>query len=477
MSKKSNPTILLFGGTGDLARKKLYPSIYQLWQDDYVDEPNIIVLGRSDLEREEFLDEAKPTKNITNGEGFEAFITYVQVDYEKDDQTYLREAVEEIEQESSNRIYYLSLPASAFGKATNVLERSGLLEEDGWDRVVFEKPFGHNQESAHSLNESITSVFKEEQIYRVDHYLGKELIQNLMIMRFANPIFENIWNNEYVENVQISFCENFGIGERAEYYDDTGAVKDVIQNHMMQVLSLCAMEKPASRKAEDLNKEKIKVLQEIKDVPQENIVLGQYTSGSINGNNVRGYRDEKDVPKDSQTETYAALKLEIANERWEGVPFYVQAGKRLKRTYSEINISFKKSPHAEFLGCPEMENNVLTIRMKPEEAIELKFNARVPDHGFETENVTMDYCHDCLYEGNTPDAYERIFHDVIKGDKSIFIPWKVIDTSWDIVDSIAEKDNPVNPYPSGVLIPDEARDLMRRDERRWIVDHERLHHE
>lgn len=453
----TNATIFIFGGTGDLSKKKLLPSLYHLYKDNRLSSCSpIIALGRSDLTKEEFLQKVRFETYIDNADSnvldeFKELINYQQIDFNNDDQAYLKKDYEKIRRSytcGENKIFYLSLPASRFADVTKILKQSKLLDGNGFNRVAFEKPFGYDTKSATKLNNVVTSVFEEDDVFRIDHYLGKDLIQNLSVLKFANPIFHEVWNKEYVEKIEIIFSEHIGIEQRAEYYDESGALRDVMQNHILQVLGLLCMKLPKSYTGDEINNAKYDVIKDLALPNKEDIILGQYKEGVVHDKEVKGYLDEDGVKKDSKTETYACIKTYVQNNQWKGVPIYLTTGKRLKNTHSEIKITLKKTKHNLF---EEEKNNVLTITMKPKQGIDLVFNGRKPQHDFEITRFTFNLQQQNMYEGNTPKAYEVVFDNILRNNKDLFIPWNIIEKSWEFIDYVYDTVDDGNYcfYPAG----------------------------
>ena len=371
-----------------------------------------------------------------------------------------------------NKVFYLAVPSQFFEAIVDNLKKSNLAT--GSSRIVFEKPFGHDLKSSMKLNKTIKKAFKENQIYRLDHYLGKELVQNLLVLRFANNIFDPVWSKKYIDHVQITVAEDIGVETRGNYYDNAGALRDIIQNHMMQLVALTAMEPPRSLNADDIRTEKVKVLSSIKPFASKNVkniaVRGQYGSGVVNNKEVKAYRDEEKVDKKSNTETFVALKLNIGNNRWKGVPFYLRTGKRLNERVAEINIVFKQT--SCILFCDQIKNiepNMLIVRIQPEEGISLQFSAKVPGQKMTIDTVRMDFCHECKFGPKSPEAYERLLYDIISRDQTLFTRWDEVEIAWKIVDRIAKawKKGKVINYNAGSWGPKEADILIERDGRKW----------
>ncbi|HEY8719483.1 glucose-6-phosphate dehydrogenase [Pengzhenrongella sp.] len=481
--------LVIFGVTGDLARKKLLPAVYDLTNRGLLP-PGFGLTGfaRRDWETQDFAeivhDAVKkyartPFREATWRQLAEG-IRFVQGEFD-DDAAFerLAKTVNELDVErgtGGNHAFYLSVPPSAFPLVCRQLAKSGLSQpkEGSWRRVVIEKPFGHDLESARELNEVVSEVFNPDDVFRIDHYLGKETVQNLLVLRFANQLFEPIWNANYVDHVQITMAEDIGVGGRAGYYDGIGAARDVIQNHLMQLLALTAMEEPVSFEAAELRAEKIKVLSAVR-VPRDigkHSSRGQYSAGWQGGEEVKGYLDEDGIPADSATETYAAIRVDIDTRRWAGVPFYLRHGKRLGHRVTEIAVVFKRAPHLPFesTATQELGSNALVIRVQPDEGVTLRFGAKVPGTAMEVRDVTMDFGYGHAFTESSPEAYERLILDVLLGDPPLFPRNEEVELSWKILDPItkywAAKGKP-EAYRSGTWGPESADKMMARDGRTW----------
>lgn len=481
--------LVIFGVTGDLARKKLMPAVYDLTNRGLLP-PGFALTGfaRRDWEDQDFAqivhDSVKehartPFREATWRQLAEG-IRFVQGTFD-DDTAFdrLRETVEDLDAKrgtGGNHAFYLSVPPSSFPVVCQQLARSGLSQprEGAWRRVVIEKPFGHDLQSARELNDVVSEVFRPDDVFRIDHYLGKETVQNLLALRFANQLFEPIWNSHYVDHVQITMAEDIGIGGRAGYYDGIGAARDVIQNHLLQLLALTAMEEPVSFDADDLRAEKEKVLSAVR-LPRDlgrHTSRGQYVAGWQGAEEVVGYLEEEGFSSTSTTETFAAIRLDIDTRRWAGVPFYLRTGKRLGRRVTEIAVVFKRAPHLPFetTATEELGQNALVIRVQPDEGVTLRFGAKVPGTAMAVRDVTMDFGYGHAFTESSPEAYERLILDVLLGDPPLFPRHEEVELSWKILDPItsywASKGTP-DPYRSGTWGPDSADEMMARDGRAW----------
>ncbi|MEO3935460.1 glucose-6-phosphate dehydrogenase [Dermatophilaceae bacterium Soc4.6] len=481
--------MVLFGVTGDLSRKKLMPAIYDLANRGLLP-PGFCLVGfaRRDWADQDFgqvvyesVKEHARTpfredvwRNLSEGFRFVPGTFDDPAAYDL-----LAKTVHSLEEErgtGGNLAFYLSIPPGFFSEVCEQLERSGLAKTSGesWRRVVIEKPFGHDLASARELNTIVESVFPSDSVFRIDHYLGKETVQNLLALRFANQMFEPIWNANYVDHVQITMAEDIGIGGRAGYYDGIGAARDVIQNHLLQLLALTAMEEPVSFNAKDLRAEKEKVLSAVR-VPADidaDTQRGQYAGGWQGGDEVVGYLDEDGVATGSVTETYAAVKLEVDTRRWAGVPFYLRTGKRLGKRVTEIAVVFKKAPHLPFddTATEELGQNAIVIRVQPDEGITMRFGSKVPGAQMEVRDVTMDFGYGNAFTESSPEAYERLILDVLLGEPPLFPRHEEVELSWKILDPIEAwwtTHGKPQPYPAGGWGPKASDDMMARDDRTW----------
>lgn len=479
----ASTTIVIFGATGDLTHRKLMPALYNLEKLNILsDEFKIIAIGRREKTSQSFIQEIDNSvkANIIDEldkdsiEKLKKRICYHKQDI-TDDEGYGR--LKKIIGESDNNIniiYYLAISPQYFDIIIGKLDKYNMAyKKEPWRRVVIEKPFGMDLTTAQKLNKKITSVFPEENIYRIDHYLGKEMLQNLIVLRFANSFFEPIWNNKYIDNIQISSSETLGVETRGAYYEKSGILRDMVQNHMLQLLTLTAMEIPKSFGEKHIRDEKLNVLKTLtKNTDNIEIVYGQYGSGFIDDKKVIGYRQEDRVDKQSNVATFAAIKLCINNKRWRGVPFYIRTGKRLKEKTTEVVIQFKHLPQIKnFDNTKQLKPNLLVIKIHPEEGMEFTFNTKKPRTISEIVPVNMDFCQNCEIGMNSPEAYERLLQDVIRGDATLFTRWDEVKYSWILIDKILKLHNqnvPIYPnYTAGSWGPQKAHDLLEKDNREW----------
>ncbi|MCM3291848.1 glucose-6-phosphate dehydrogenase [Paenibacillus sp. MER 180] len=481
----------IFGATGDLARRKLFPAIYSLYREGKLGERFAVIgLARRARTHEEFRQDVRasidefcryPVQNDEEWNRFAKHFEYKPLDINNvDGFRELREQSEHIEREydiPGNRLFYLALAPELFGSVSHNLRDGGMLESEGWHRLVIEKPFGYDLPSAEKLNEEIRQVFKEEEVYRIDHYLGKEMVQNIEVLRFANAFFEPLWNNKHIANIQISLSETVGVEERGGYYDHAGALRDMAQNHMLQMLTMIAMEPPSRLHPEDIRDEKVKVLRSLRQYPEQedvhrNVVRGQYSAGSMNGKELPGYREEDKVNPASVTETYFAARVFVDNFRWAGVPFYIRTGKRLPVKTTEVVVEFKNMPTNVYLGQKhKLEPNLLVIRVNPMEGIYVKLNGKKPGAEGGIQPLAMDFCQSCMVGINTPEAYERLIFDAARGDSTYFTRWDEVATAWSFVDNIAKAWKKSNEdlfaYPAGSWGPEQADKLLQEDGFHW----------
>jgi glucose-6-phosphate 1-dehydrogenase len=483
-------SLVIFGVTGDLSRKKLMPAVYDLANRGLLP-PGFSLVGfaRRDWADQDFAKEVHdavrqyartPFREASWRQLSQGF-RFVPGEFSDDDAfDRLAETVHSLDDQQGtcgNYAFYLSIPPKFFGVVCKQLARSGLAEPDNpdqWRRVVIEKPFGHDLASARDLNSTVESIFPPDAIFRIDHYLGKETVQNIMALRFANQLFEPIWNAHFVDHVQITMAEDVGIESRAGYYDGIGAARDVIQNHLLQLLALVGMEEPVSFDASDLRAEKEKVLSAVRLPPDlsRHTARGQYTEGWAGGVKVPGFLQEEGIPADSRTETYAAIRLDIDTRRWAGVPFYLRTGKRLGRKVTEVAVVFERAPHLPFesTATEELGENALVVRVQPDEGITMRFGSKVPGTAMEVRDVTMDFGYGHSFTEDSPEAYERLILDVLLGDPPLFPRHEEVELSWQILDPIerywARYGSP-EPYTAGSWGPASATEMLARDGRVW----------
>jgi glucose-6-phosphate 1-dehydrogenase len=487
-------TLVLFGCTGDLAHRKVIPALYQLWRTNLLPHEFVILaVGRRDYDDEELRAEYRASLEKFSRvlpldeaawRSFASRIRYQRCDFANpagfDKLSKALEAIDREQRTPGNHLYYLATQPSAFAEIVAQLGRVGLdheRHEGGWRRIVIEKPFGHDLNSAIRLNREVGKVFRESQVYRIDHYLGKETVRNLLVFRFGNGIFEPIWNRRHIDHVQITVAESIGVENRGAFYEETGASRDILQNHLLQLMSLVAMEPPATFEADALRDEKVKVIRAIGEMDADQIttdvVRGQYGPGWVAAKQVPGYRQEKDVDPESETETFVAARFEVDDWRWSGVPFYLRAGKRLPKRATEIAIQFKEVPHRLFReSSSEPDPNLLAIRIQPDEGIMLRFGAKVPGLGIDVRSVTMDFTYGSAFTIDSPDAYETLILDALLGDASLFTRADEVEGAWarvtPIIDTWAESESPDFPnYEAGTWGPEEADQLLAREGRKW----------
>lgn len=485
-------TIVIFGASGDLTKRKLIPAIYNLLVERHVPRVAIVGASRSKLTDDEFRARAKEgidkhsRKRPIDEDVWSHFgpCLHYQPGGFDDPEAYVRlkARLEEIEKEHNlpgNRLFYLSTPPSVFAPIIKNLGAAGLVDpnDSPFARVVIEKPFGTDLESAVRLNRDVHEVLVEDQIYRIDHYLGKETVQNLLVFRFANSIFEPLWNSKYVDHVQITGAETLGVERRGGYFEKAGILRDMVQNHLFQVLCLAAMEPPASFGANAVRNEKLKVLEALRPIDPtkvtERIVRGQYAAGSVLGQSVPGYREEEGVAPDSRTETFVAMKLFLDNWRWAGVPFYLRSAKRMPKKVTEIAIQFRAAPHRLFgnTQMSDLAGNVLAIRIQPDEGITLGIGSKVPGQSIEIAPVTMEFRYSSSFGVESPEAYERLLLDALNGDGTLFTRGDEVEASWRFITPIhdAWNKNEIEPemYEAGSWGPDASSSLLGADERRW----------
>ncbi|KHD86015.1 glucose-6-phosphate dehydrogenase [Heyndrickxia ginsengihumi] len=478
--------IMLFGATGDLAKRKLFPSLYNLYRKGKLSE-NFAIIGtaRRDWSHEVFRDHVKDSVLTARktAEKIDEFIShfYYQAHDVTDSESYiqLKKLADDLDQQyqlEGNRIFYLAMAPEYFGTISDHLKDDGLTNTNGFKRLVIEKPFGHDLESAKALNKQIRKSFSESEIYRIDHYLGKAMVQNIEVIRFANAIFEPLWNNRYISNIQITSSEMLGVEERARYYENSGALRDMVQNHMLQMVALLAMEPPINLTTNEIRSEKVRALRSLRAIEGEDVqkyfVRGQYGAGNIQGEKVVGYRDEVNVDPQSNTETYVAGKLMFDNFRWAGVPFYIRTGKRMATKSTKIVVQFKDIPMNLYYNKDQQLNpNLLVIHIQPEEGITLHLNAKKAGQNMETTPVQLSFASSSMEGINTPEAYEKLIYDCLHGDATNFTHWDEVALSWNFVDKISnvweEKKMEFPNYEAGTMGPKAADELLEKDGFFW----------
>ncbi len=493
-SRRPQPfTMIIFGAAGDLAHRKLFPALYNLTVDHWLPhQVNVIGFSRQPFDDANFRTEVEHSvkefsRQPLDHDIFSQFATgmhYVSADFD-DETAYenLRDLLTKLNEEQhmgGNYLFYLATPPSFYPMISDHLGAVGLNvspDPNGWVRIIVEKPFGRDLPSALELNAQLHKVFDEKQIFRIDHYLGKETVQNILVFRFANGIFEPLWNRQYIDHVQITVAESLGVEGRGTYYDTAGGLRDIVQNHMMQLVSLIAMEPPVVFDADSVRDEKVKVLRAIRPLSTRDVaqytVRAQYDEGYIEGVKVPGYLDEPDIPSDSRTESYMAMRLLIDNWRWAGVPFYLRTGKRLAKRATEIAIQFKKAPHRFFsqTATPDLDANLLTLKIQPDEGIALRFGAKVPGPIVKIRTVNMDFLYGTSFADQAPEAYERLLLDAMIGDSTLFTRKDEVEAAWSLVTSVltgwGRAKGPIPTYEAGTWGPPEADELISRDGFRW----------
>jgi glucose-6-phosphate 1-dehydrogenase len=477
LRRRPDPCVLaIFGATGDLTRRKIFPALYALAFRDLLPE-QFAVLGvaRTEHSTEEFLAGMEAAVREFGRDEFRqefwerlaSRTRYVATEFadEEDDEDSITRSLNDLDKEfdtRGNRVYYLAIPPDAMPSLVEELgERRATT---GWTRLIVEKPFGHDLESARELNERLARFFTEHEVFRIDHYLGKDTVQNLLALRFANGIFEPVWNRQFIDHVQITVGESIGIENRAAYYERAGAIRDVFQNHLLQLVALTGMEPPIDFTADSVRNEKLKVLKALGTPAPAEVVRGQYGSGFIEGEPVPGYREEEGVAPDSETETFVAAKLRVDNWRWADTPFYVRTGKRLPRRETTIAIQFKRVPHALFEDTSELRPNLLIVHIQPNEGVSLAIGAKVPGEGMRVRTVHMDFLYGGAFRTGLPEAYERLILDAMLGDATLFTRADEIEEQWALVDAIVaawRRDKPSFPnYPAGTWGPQAAQELV-----------------
>ena len=479
MSGEAAPALFcLFGATGDLARRKILPALHKLHSEGAAS--NVYILGvtrTADIDDTGFRGIA--AEAVASGaqagsvDAWAASRLYYQPigDGTPDDYAALARRIEEIESRhvlSGNRVFYLALPPAGFTDAARGIAAVGLARSNGWSRLVVEKPFGRDLESARALNASLHEGWSEEQVYRIDHYLGKETVQNLLVFRFANAMFESLWNRDRIDSVQITVAEDLGIGDRAGYYDQAGAVRDMMQNHLAQLLTLVAMEPPSRLDAAAIRSEKVKVLESVRPPEPSELVRGQYARGTIEGKAAAGYLEEKGVPAESGTATFAAIRLEIDNWRWLGVPFFLRTGKRLASRVTEVVLNFREPPVAlfeRFEAC-RPQSDTLVLRLQPDEGFILYFDVKKPGASLELERQPLRFNYSEAF-GPLPEAYETLLLDVLEGDQTLFVHSAEVEEAWRLFTPLLESPSRLHPYPAGSWGPAEADHIMEGASLPW----------
>jgi glucose-6-phosphate 1-dehydrogenase len=476
--------LVVFGASGDLTRRKIFPALYSLAVRRLLPERfGVVGVARTEQTTKQWIAAMKKAVAEHGRDELEADVweelaagmRYVATDFADDrGEDAVVEALDALDERrgiEGNRLYYLAVPPAAFETiVTELGERRGSA---GWTRLIVEKPFGNDRDSAQRLNEILGRHFAEEEVFRIDHYLGKETVQNMLALRFANGIFEPIWNRQFIDHVQITVAESIGIEGRAAFYEQAGAIRDVFQNHLLQLIALTAMEPPIDFTADAVRNEKVKVLRSLHTPGPKSVVRGQYGRGFVEGEEVPGYREEPDVGSDSGTETYVAAKLYVDNWRWADTPFYVRAGKRMPRRETTIAIQFQRAPHPPFaeIAGEGLRPNVLLIHVQPDEGVALAIGAKVPGAGMSIRTVHMDFLFGGAFRTSLPEAYERLILDAMLGDATLFTRADEVDEQWALVDAIVagwKRDRPAFPnYPAGSWGPAPADDLLHRDGRSW----------
>ncbi|WP_343486002.1 glucose-6-phosphate dehydrogenase [Allomuricauda sp. d1] len=487
MKKMEDQLVVIFGASGDLTARKLIPALFNLYLEGYMPE-NFVILGasRSDLGdvdfRKKVVLESDYLKNeLQDAKDGQAQKFADRLFYEDLGGSYdgdygkLRNRVESFKQEfglTGNIMYYLSTPPTLYETIACKLSEAGLSSDNsGWKRLIVEKPFGYSLETAKKLNSGLQKYFKEDQIYRIDHYLGKETVQNLLVTRFANTIFEPLWNRNYIHHVEITNAESVGVGSRGGYYDKSGALRDMFQNHLLQIVSLIIMEPPIGDAPEEIRNEKVKALKSLRIMKDEetlydHTIRAQYVASEVEGEQLKGYREEDGVDDESTTETYAAIKFYVDNWRWKDVPFYVRTAKRMPTKVTEVVIHFNTPPHQIFKDSGiNNKDNKLIIRIQPDEGILIKFGVKVPGQGFKVERANLDFYYSSLTETRVMQAYERLLLDAMQGDATLYARADEVEAAWEFVDPILDywknaKDVPLYGYAAGVWGPENADDLI-----------------
>jgi glucose-6-phosphate 1-dehydrogenase len=485
LRRSPDPCILvIFGASGDLAQRKLFPALYSLAFRRLLPERfGVVGVARTEETDEEFKERMKEAVQKHSRDEFRDDVwetlaggmRYVATDFaDEEGEDRLAQTLTELDEEcgtDGNRVYYLAIPPSVFGTVVEALGKRRSAQ--GWTRLIVEKPFGRDLASARELNSSIEKHFEEREVFRIDHYLGKETVQNMLALRFANGIFEPIWNRQFVDHIQITVAESIGIENRAGYYEQAGAIRDIFQNHLLQLLAITAMEPPIDFTADSVRNEKVKVLRAMHTPGPKSVARGQYGRGFVEGEEVPAYREEEGVDPQSMTETYVAAKLYVDNWRWADTPFYVRMGKRLARRETTIGIQFKRAPHPPFeeLAAEGLRPNVLLVHVQPDEGVSLAIGAKVPGQGLTIRTVHMDFLYGGAFRTGLPEAYERLILDCMLGDATLFTRIDEVEEQWSLVDAMVAawaRDRPAFPnYAAGTWGPPSADELMHRDGRSW----------
>jgi len=476
--------LTIFGASGDLTKRKLMPALYALAFRQLLPQKFAVVgVARTEESDDEFRERMKEAVQKFGRDEFRDEVwdrlaegmRYVATDFsDEGGEDAVASALSELDEQrgtAGNRVYYLAIPPSVFPTVVDALGKRRSAE--GWTRLIIEKPFGHDLESAQALNTALQKPFTEDEVFRIDHYLGKETVQNMLALRFANGIFEPIWNRQFIDHIQIAVAESIGIEGRAGYYESAGAIRDIFQNHLLQLLAITAMEPPIDFTAESVRNEKVKVLRALHTPGPKSVVRGQYGRGYVEGEEVPGYREEEGVAPDSVTDTYVAAKLYVDNWRWADTPFYVRMGKRMARRETTIAIQFKRAPHPPFEETAQdgLRPNVLLVHIQPDEGVSLAIGAKVPGQGMTIRTVHMDFLYGGAFRTGMPEAYERLILDTMLGDATLFTRTDEVEEQWKLVDAIVsawKRDRPSFPnYAAGTWGPPSADELLHRDGRSW----------
>ena len=478
--------LVIFGASGDLTKRKIFPALYSLAFRRLLPERfGVVGVARSEQTDEQFVEHMERSVREFGRDEFREDVwerlaeatRYVATEFSNDEgEDRLQTCLASLDEERGtrgNRLYYLAVPPQAFATVVRELGERRHREGEGWQRLIVEKPFGHDLASARELNAQISQFFTEDEVFRIDHYLGKETVQNTLALRFANGIFEPIWNRQFIDHVQITVAESMGIEGRAAFYEQAGAIRDIFQNHLLQLLAITAMEPPIDFTADSVRNEKVKVLRALHTPGPKHVVRGQYGRGFVEGVEVPAYREEEGVDPESMTETFVAAKLYVDNWRWADTPFYVRLGKRLARRETTIAIQFQRAPHPPFaeLAGDGMRPNVLLVHVQPDEGVSLEIGAKVPGQGMSIRTVHMDFLYGGAFRTGLPEAYERLILDAMLGDATLFTRIDEVEEQWSLVDAMValwERDRPSFPnYQAGKWGPRASDELLHRDGRSW----------